>query len=633
MVGGRVEVAIDPNGRPVGFVVPPNDVIVPAGTYWTLTVSAKGADGLTHAWTRPNCVITTSPDPVAIGALNCATKPGINDSIDADSDVDTSTTPPTNGQTLIWDSTAKQWEPGSGGSGHTVRNGTSALTARTNLSATGGLRALDNGGQNSSDLSIDPNANVAIGNGLGVDGKWDFTGGRVQVPTYGTCVGGLASELCLNTALGRLQLYITGAATSDIPSSFDFTTKGDMIAATGNNAFARLPAGANGARPVADSTQTNGYRFQSENTNGVSFGALGALNFSDTNPGVPLNGLNVKWQYDLGTGDRSAYVPMTQITKTGTLTQFNLNCGTCGVTAGTVTANTLIVTDGGDGTRKLGLTDNTTSCPDPAALDTNICTKAGVGYIRDTGGPDRKILDGGGGDFGDFTCTSGTCTVDASAAPLTTKGDIYTRDATANARLAVGSNGAALTADSTATTGNKWSLFNWQVFHFVTGLNSALGPGSGMTLTSTRIYCTHAVIPPGTQLAIDSFVYDVNTVDPNAGANIGTCIYNADGTSLLNSAFGTAGSSLNAGSANKTIAIAQTLGPGEYNMCFTSNSSVASLYAASNRRPANGTRYTGYIGGGGTSCPASIAYPFTNAFLEGVTATDLLPGVFWEDRN
>ena len=45
---------------------------------------------------------------------------------------------------------------------------------------------------------------------------------------------------------------------------------------------------------------------------------------------------------------------------------------------------------------------------------------------------------------------------DANTAPLTAKGDLYTYS-TANARLAVGSNGDTLVADSAATTGLRYT--------------------------------------------------------------------------------------------------------------------------------------------------------------------------------
>jgi hypothetical protein len=58
------------------------------------------------------------------------------------------------------------------------------------------------------------------------------------------------------------------------------------------------------------------------------------------------------------------------------------------------------------------------------------------------------------------------------ASPLTTKGDLYTYSTT-DARLAVGTNGQTLVADSTAATGLKWAA-----------------PTSGLTLITKQSYST-----------------------------------------------------------------------------------------------------------------------------------------------
>lgn len=60
------------------------------------------------------------------------------------------------------------------------------------------------------------------------------------------------------------------------------------------------------------------------------------------------------------------------------------------------------------------------------------------------------------GDSAKFLKGDGTWATPSGASPLTTKGDVHTHDASVDARLAVGTNGQVLSADSTAATGLKW---------------------------------------------------------------------------------------------------------------------------------------------------------------------------------
>ena len=81
--------------------------------------------------------------------------------------------------------------------------------------------------------------------------------------------------------------------------------------------------------------------------------------------------------------------------------------------------------------------------------------------------------------------------------PLTTKGDIYTRGASADARIGVGADGQVLTADSTQTNGIKWATA-------ASGVNILTGSSNpwliGTPQTVTRIQGTNT----GTQSSVTS---------------------------------------------------------------------------------------------------------------------------------
>lgn len=75
-----------------------------------------------------------------------------------------------------------------------------------------------------------------------------------------------------------------------------------------------------------------------------------------------------------------------------------------------------------------------------------------VSSVNGVSGPTISFVGGSSG----FTFSPAGTTI-ILASPLTTKGDILVRDATTGTRLAVGSNGDVLTADSAQATGVKWA--------------------------------------------------------------------------------------------------------------------------------------------------------------------------------
>lgn len=97
------------------------------------------------------------------------------------------------------------------------------------------------------------------------------------------------------------------------------------------------------------------------------------------------------------------------------------------------------------------------------------------------------------------------------SSPLTTKGDVYTHDSSADARLALGSNGQVLTVDTTTSTGLKW----------------AAAPGSSPLTTKGDLF-THSTVDVRLGVGSDGQVLTADSsqttglkwASPSAGANI-----------------------------------------------------------------------------------------------------------------
>lgn len=95
--------------------------------------------------------------------------------------------------------------------------------------------------------------------------------------------------------------------------------------------------------------------------------------------------------------------------------------------------------------------------------NTNVLTVGGTGALEVPLGPtsERPITVVNGGIRYNTTTSrmefyENDVWVNLNESPLTTKGDIYTRNSVENARLAIGTNGDILVVDSTTDTGLKW---------------------------------------------------------------------------------------------------------------------------------------------------------------------------------
>lgn len=113
--------------------------------------------------------------------------------------------------------------------------------------------------------------------------------------------------------------------------------------------------------------------------------------------------------------------------------------------AGTVTAGSGTTTVD-IGASHIILLDESTACDDPAASNTALCTIAGELFVKGPGATSREALTTGGGDYGDFTCASGTCNVDTNAVAL---GTDTSGDYVSNLTAALGLTGSVTGETST----------------------------------------------------------------------------------------------------------------------------------------------------------------------------------------
>jgi hypothetical protein len=113
---------------------------------------------------------------------------------------------------------------------------------------------------------------------------------------------------------------------------------------------------------------------------------------------------------------------------------------------------------------------NKPTIPTPPVLKTNGVVNTSQSTLNLVAGANTTVTSDGTGDV--------TIASSASPSPLTTKGDLYTRSTSGDARLAVGADGQILTADSTQTDGVKWAASPTTGITALTGDAVASGSGS-----------------------------------------------------------------------------------------------------------------------------------------------------------
>ena len=177
------------------------------------------------------------------------------------------------------------------------------------------------------------------------------------------------------------------------------------------------------------------------------------------------------------------------ITASGTISIANLGVNTAQINTGAVTPAKIAACADGQILKMSGST-NWVCTDDNIGTVTSVTAAA---PLTSSGGAAPQISVSGqiaiaNGGTGAATKTAG---FDALS-PLTTKGDLITRDGSNNARLGVGTNGQVLTADSTQTVGVKWSTPTTGTVTSVTASSPVLSSGGAAPdISITQADATH----------------------------------------------------------------------------------------------------------------------------------------------
>lgn len=146
--------------------------------------------------------------------------------------------------------------------------------------------------------------------------------------------------------------------------------------------------------------------------------------------------------------------------------------------------------------------------------------------------------------------------------PLTTKGDILTRDSTNNIRVAVGTDGYVLTADSSQAAGVKWATSG--------------GGGGGGSVQKARFSCGQGNGDANTMVLLNMDSPIGGTTPIYDYGNLGTAAWSAGGGPTISAAaakFGPAGmTESSAGSISSPTDVTSWIGTGDFTFDFWAQS-------------------------------------------------------------